>query len=166
MTPTITSDTERWVEDVLAEGVPKISVESETLLDVYLSADQSITAGSITTVALDTVNKDELGEFDTGTHEFVPNETGWYIIEAQVVFGIGADQDNTLAQFQNVTDGVTRIQSRIRPSGVQNLGFPLLGIRKLLSGKHYDLRGVNYDSDDSFIGGEYQTFLTIRRAFR
>jgi len=80
---------ENEFENILVKGpadIQELSVTNETLVNVYLGANQSVTAGNWTTVNLDTENKDELAEFDTGTHQFTPDETGWYLVLFSVHF--------------------------------------------------------------------------------
>jgi len=97
--------------------VSQISITDETLVDAYLSADQSFPAGNWTTVTLDSKVKDERGEFDTGTHRFTPDETGFYIIIAKLFLTSGSDQDRIYGRIQNVDDATEIFRSSVNRSG-------------------------------------------------
>jgi len=142
------------------------SITNETLVDVYLGADQSIAAGTWETLALDTKNKDELGEFDTGTHQFTPEETGWYFIATFAFFAVGADYDRLWVVFYDDTASTVVLKHYDTASGTASKAVAVCGVKKLTAGDNYIVRVENADSDDSLYSGSENTFLTIRRMFR
>jgi len=152
--------------DVFPHKVDKWMVTEETLVEAYLSANQSIAAGSWTRVNLDTEVKDELGEFDTANHVFNPNETGWYLIAFSVHFGVGADQDRIQARVRDGTAGENIGFSAGSGSGTNAETVTFSGIYELTGGHGYALEAINLDSADTIYSGETKTFLHIRRMFR
>jgi len=146
--------------------IPGLEVTNETLVDVYLSADQDISAGTWTTLNLDTVNKDERGEFDTGTHQFTPEETGWYFVTMSAQFNVGADQDRIYLRFYNATDDSVLSVKKGPYSGANPHILQSSDIYRLDSGDNYEVDVLNNDSSDTINGVEIQTYLAIRRMFR
>jgi len=146
--------------------VPEWTVSAETLVDVYLSADQSIAAGSWETLGLDAKNKDELDEFDTGTHQFTPEETKWCLIACVVEFGVGADLDDLTVILRNTTAGENVLREDESSSGAGNMTLALYTIKKLTGGDNYEIWVRNNDSDDTVQGGENLTTFQVRSAFR
>jgi len=144
----------------------ELEVTNETLLDVYLSADQSISAGSWAIVAFDTENKDERNEFDTSTHKFTPDEDGWYLVVTGVEFSVGADQDDLIVTFRDDTAGSDLANTRIGASGTSYHDLKVLDIIELTEGHDYVVRAQNASSSDTLTGTENVTFLAIRRVYR
>jgi len=144
----------------------KLSVTKETLVNVYLATDQAISAGTWTTVNLAAKNIDELDEFDAGTHQFTPKETGWYLVSGNIYFSVTAASDEIELAFYNATDDVFLLHQRTVTAESWSEYFGISGIVELAEGKAYELRGINKSSDDTFVGDETTTFLHIRRMFR
>jgi len=146
--------------------VKGLTITKRSFVAVYLSADQSITGGTTWhTVTLDEVEKDTLGEFDTGSHQFTPEETGWYFVTMKASFAVGADQDECQVHFREVTGAgeynvVTGWETASGPA-VLNVGGSR--IKNLTGGTTYELQVRNKSSDDTILSGDDTTFLNVWR---
>jgi len=152
--------------DVFPHTVDKWTVTEETLVDVYLGTDQNISAGDETLLNLDTENKDELGEFDTGTHQFTPEETGWYLMTTAAQFAVGADGDRLRLIIYNATAGSQISNVAANAGAATNEALTCSAIKKLTAGDSYVVHVLNMDSNDTVFSGENLTFLQVRRMFR
>jgi len=152
--------------DVFPHEVDKWKVTEETLVDVYLSSDASISAGAWGLIPYDAENKDELGEFDTGANKFTPRVTGWYLIACSVMFDVTADQDRLQTRLYNTTADTSVYQASDVASGTYSKTVAFSGVKKLIGGDDYKVHAQNVDSDDTLISGERQSYLQIRSVFR
>jgi len=174
-----TRDKDYWGHTILAIGelgdnrtaTTAGSLDSNMRLYAYLGADQAHTsANGREAVLLDIVDRNPLNEYDATTGEFAPRESGWYHVEGSVTFAGAVDQDRVWSMLWR-TDGSQSDGSEIEParaqttlSGTANQSVRFSGYAHLKSGKTYDLRGWNRDSDDTFKGGDMsQSYLHIRR---
>jgi len=144
----------------------ELSVTNETLVAVYISADQSISAGTWETLALDTIGKDELHEFNPDTYQFIPDESGWYLISVGARFAVTADGDTIAVQFYNDTDGVVMLESFGPAYTAGDRIRMVLGVKELTEDETHIVRVRNNDSDDTIQSYNQNTFLQIRRMFR
>jgi len=157
---------EEKTEEILGEGVPRLEVTNETLVNVYMSADQAIAGATWEILNFDSKKVDERGEFDTGTYQFTPDETGWYLVDVQARFEVGADLDRLDMQFYNSTDGTIVIYKRLVASSGVYQNVTASKIVKLSAGDAYLVRVMNLDSSDTISSYDEHTYLTIRRVFR
>jgi hypothetical protein len=143
------------------------SITNETLLRVNLSNVQSITAGvTWETLQLDAEEEDERNEFDTTNHEFVPDETGWYIVVLNALHNTSADQDSIGVRLQDTTAGEEKIHAGFASSGAGNVTVAALGLAELIAGNVYEAQVRNVDSDGEIRTSNDRTNLAIRSAFR
>lgn len=172
----LSTNEKRALEEFLAGGVPELKSESsttetlevthETLVVAYRATNQSIAANTLTQVALDTEAYDELGEFDTAANEYVPQETGYYHVQAAVNFLGAADQDRYVAYVEDLTAGSHLLACQRANSGTSQYAVSMNGIIELQAGNSVGLMVKNADSSDSVDGGRTETYLHIRRASR
>jgi len=146
--------------------VDELTVREETLVDVWLGTSQDITAGAWHTLNLDTENRDELDEFDTGTHQFTPNETGWYLVLFSANFQVGASGDRLVTRFHNVSTDTQIIRVDYQTGGALSHSHQGGRVVKLTGGDNYEVHVFNDSSDDTITANEYGSFLVVRRAFR
>jgi len=143
-----------------------LEVTNETLVVVEMNSDQNIPAGSWSTVELDSVQKDERGEFDSTTFEFTPDETGYYTVLSQVRYNSPSDSDRLRMEFRDADGNSQKIFTSLSAGGAALHTPNLARAKELSAGTAYDLRAQNVDSDDTIKASNAQTFLTIRRAYR
>lgn len=141
-------------------------ITKETLVKAYLGTDQSISSNTNATLELDQVPKDELTEFDSTKHQFMPDETGWYFVNAAATFATGADGDQQVVKVINATTG-TDLINQSRNAGGTNANTRDPGaMLELTAGDAYKVVVNNINSSDTILGGEKFSYLTIRSAFR
>jgi len=119
----------------------------------------------MTILALDTKEEDRLGEFDTGTHTFTPREDGWYLVNAAVLFHVGADQDLLRFRFYNLSAGAPLSETYRAASGPSYQSVTLSAVLNLNSGDDHRFYAQNSDSDDTIGSNNHWTFAQIKRVY-
>jgi len=140
-------------------------ITNESLIQAHLSSGQSLTAGNLTTLELDTTDKDERNEFDTTNNKFVPDETGYYFVHAQAKLSVSSG-DEMQCRFRDTSASDLKAWYAISASGASDHVVHSHGIFELTGGNSHVMKVVNYDSSSSVDPGNSFTFLHIRRAFR
>ena len=128
---------------------------------VYLSANQSITANTVTTVNLDTVDWDYLNEFDTSTHKFTVTNAGKYLIVGGIGYYVTADGDTIGAAIYKNGAGVKWTRYTVGGALVQS--FQISCILDLSASDYIELKGINVANDDTIYGSSYYTYLHIMK---
>jgi len=165
--------------DVFAEGIDasgeigagsvstgQADITNETLLSVTMSSDLALSPASNTTVTFDTVAKDERNEFDAGTHQFTPDNTGWYWVSWSLRFSNVTDTDRLRSRFQENAAADVLIFAGQSASATDNHAVGGTRLVNLSSGTAYEITAEDTDSSADIDSADSWSYLTIRRAFR
>jgi len=158
--------------DGFFDGVDANSV-STGLLDTtksftlaYLSSAQTITSGSVTKVALDAVESDHLGGFDTTNNEFVVQDDGDYAVSGQIYWNSDSNWSTGDRADPRPNAAGTRIAGpQTSKSGTSDEGVAIpTSARTLTAGDVIDLRCYQGSGADQTLDGvKAKTFLTIQK---
>ena len=129
----------------------------------YLSSNQTgVGTAAYKLVELDTVDFDELGEFDTGAHRFTATQEGFYVLSGSLEIESLNDGDYYTVTI-NVNGSIRSIVHTELGGGTTPRWNTTI-IRHLNVGDYVELKGRhNYGSDRSNGGGLPYTYLTIHR---
>ena len=128
---------------------------------VYLSTAQSITAATMTTVALDSVILDTQNEFDSTNHRITVSESGKYLIVGHAMFSVAAAND--ILYLCLCVNGEEKTVDRITTT--TDHPHTLLGakILELQAGDYVELKAENYKNDDTLVAGKTCTYLCVAK---
>jgi hypothetical protein len=150
------SDLHRWDSGI-------IDTPNQSGCSVYLSANQSITSGTITKVEFDSENYDSQNEFDSTTnYRFTATKAGKYLITLSIDFDVAAAGDNLFVYGRVNGSDVMQFDKFDTPSN----GFQSITMSKVvnLSANDYiEAFGRNVTNDDSILSGIDKTYLTISK---
>ena len=127
----------------------------------YLSANQSITANTITKVALDTALFDIQNEFDSTNNRITVTEAGIYAIIGQVEFDVTATGD--VLRVYIYVNGGTKALTGLTASDVSYHILSVAKILQLSAGDYVELYVKNVSSDDTILSGSAITFLCVAK---
>ena len=129
---------------------------------VYLSANQSITAGTETKINFDTVVYDVQNEYDTTNYRFTANEAGIYVITASIVFDVAAS-GNRLRGFLKVNGNYKLITGYTTADDYYH-HITFGKVLRLNAGDYVEIFAKNGTADDTITSSsEYDTFLSIAK---
>jgi len=144
-----------------------IDTTGQSAVYAFLSANQSLTAGTFKPVTFDTEVHDNLGEFDPSTGSFSPSESGLFSIEGQINllnvsdndkiqfgFGTGFDTNEVITKREGATLG----DFSTFCTDITADAFPLD------SSKTYKFFVVNEDTDCSVQAGQRFSWMSISRS--
>lgn len=159
--------------DVYGDGVDtnslsaaQTNITNETLVNAYLSTDQSISAGNFAKIGFDSKNKDDRGEFDTTNNTWSPDETGWYWFGVRVQFAVGADGDRLGVRVEDTNGNFVCWIHRGNAGGTDHHQYKATVLRQFDSAVTYQVMARNNTSSDTVNGGDGTTNIWIRRAMR
>lgn len=153
------------VRNLTTPSFQELEVTNETLVQVTLSADESLSSGTYSTLQFDSEGVDKRDEFDTVNHEFVPDKDGWYQFIAGVAFNIGAAGDEIQVNLKN-KDGDGFMSTGYVQAADGDRETVFFGtMESLNAGDRYVLEVKNANSDDTVRSNENETYLTVRRVF-
>jgi len=147
------------VLNLSSAGILTLPKQSACL--AYLSTDQSISAATVTKVALDTTVFDTQNEFDTTNNRFTASEDGIYVAIGQVEFGVAAASDKIRIYLR--VNGLTKALMSMATTDDSLHSFCVAKILKLSAGDYVELYVENATSADTLVGGELRTFLSIAK---
>ncbi|MCU4924454.1 polysaccharide deacetylase family protein [Halobacteria archaeon AArc-dxtr1] len=149
------------LDDVLRHSEPPL--ESQTAVRAELTADQSSEAGQwIEQLPFDTVSKDNLEEWDTSNHDFVPEDTGDYLVDISAMFTT-EDDDQLRLEWQGDGATDTLIDARASASGgVETVVSSSKRVR-MTADERYSARVRTESSAGTLEGVPEATYVTITR---
>ena len=125
---------------------------------------QSITAGERAKVEFDNTARDRRSEYDEDNDVFVPDQTGWYEITANVQLVSGGSSDRIELTLRDTETESVEIRSEL--DGVDTSGAVTIHLNQdtqLSSGTEYALYIENQDNDDTVWNGNGVTNMSIKR---
>lgn len=145
--------------------INQLSVTNETLVDVELTTDQSLSVDTFTTVGFDQEHDDVRNEFDLSNDQFSPDETGKYRIFSNATFDPGSDQDRLIVRVRDVTTPNTVAESF---QGASASGFHQVTLADqfdLDSTNTYEIEVKDQNSSATLESGNRRTALAIERVY-
>jgi hypothetical protein len=132
---------------------------------VFLSSDQSISAGAAPKVQYDSVVFDSDSNFDTGTHNWTCPETGLYMVNHQVSFNNGRSGDKrttvigTATSLSNSDEGAKSEENPSNPGA----RIQTSTVNRYQSGDTIAGYARNLDSNDTLEGSSFSfsSFLEV-----
>jgi len=134
----------------------------DSKVSVTLSGAQSIPNVSFTIIEFDTEVYDTLGEFNTTTHKFIPQETGWYHIHISGDTQLGGGTQEF--QIHVRVDGSDAIVG-MEPTAADIYTIGSAG-KDLYLTAGQEVTGIAYQSSGvakTLRAEDWSTFLTIHR---
>jgi hypothetical protein len=132
---------------------------------VFLSANQSISAGSRTKIQFDSEVYDSGGNFDTGTHNWTCPENGLYAVTVQIQYNGGGDNQTRQALIGTATDVFPSNTGAFNREISSDSGDRMAAstINKYASGDTIAAYARNSDASDSLGSGaeNFATFMEV-----
>jgi len=153
-------------EDIAPTSVDtdRITVNSEVLVDVLLTSDQSISTATWVTIDFDQENNDVTDDYDIGKNHFSPPEDGHYRIELTARFSAGTNSDTVGLRLVNITDNDEERRFRSSAASAADFSVTFVVVKRLLSAKTYELQARNNSSSDVLEGASGKsTYMTVSR---
>ena len=124
------------------------------LFSAYMSANQTITSGTLTTIQFNSTQYDTASSFVTGSYYFRPNVAGYYLINS--FFGFTANPSGDLWFIIYKNGSYYASLCELNPTVSANFGgFPASSIIVYLNGStdYVDLRMKNYAASSVTLQG-------------
>jgi hypothetical protein len=128
----------------------------------YLSANQALTAATLTKVNLNTEDFDGLGEFDTTTYKFTAQAAGYYLVIGSVTIDI---VDSGLQYLVEVNkNGVAELLSAHTSGLAESQTVVAAGIVYLAAGNYLELYArIGGTTNRNIVSYRDRTFLAVHR---
>jgi len=132
---------------------------------VFLSSDQSISAGGSVKIQFDSESYDSDNNFDTSTHDWTCPKDGLYMVNLQVNFDGGGNDQDRRAVIGTATDGFPINEGAFiqQDSSDANDRLSVSTINKYSSGDTIAGYAENNDSNNTLGSGSanFRTFLEV-----
>ena len=138
--------------------------DKETRVRAYLSGTQNTTHNTLTKINLNVESFDERGEFSITGYKFTAHREGYYLVIANVVWGLGGTEDKFMAHIYK--NGATISNNSAISSNYQEPTNNLVDIVHLVPDDYIELYAEQESGDTiGVISGSANTFLAITKLF-
>jgi len=139
-----------------------LTLPKQNICVVRLGTNQSITAGTWTKVALDTVEIDTQNEFDSTNNRVTVSDSGKYLCIGVARFApAGAAGDALIISLK--VNGVERATTVLQAAEAQAHTLVISKIFNLSAGDYIELYVQDANSDTTLEGASYATFLSVAK---
>jgi hypothetical protein len=141
-----------------------LSINPETLVRAELTSDRTGNSGNYINVKFDNEVKDTNGEYSKSTGEFVPDDSGFYLIIANLTFKSPSSSDELVANFGGGGDDFRSTKIEHTPGGKHSV--VLTTVENLSANSKYIVEATNQNSNFTVNGSKNETYLAIINLFQ
>lgn len=127
-----------------------------SLCRAYKNNNQSITMGSWKKVTINSINYDNLSEFDTNNNRFIATEPGYYFIHAVIDLSLTSFQSGWISFYKN---------GSVFTSKISYLKLELSDVIFLDTNDYIELWVYSVSADKTLIGASDATFMSINKIY-